>query len=92
MILLWFEIASGLKINMGKSELVPVGVVPDIDLLVGILGCKQGSFPLKYLGLPLGANLKFKDRSIRNPIIEKVERKLVGWKQLYISLRQVKLL
>ena len=61
-------------------------------LLVGILGCKQGSFPLKYLGLPLGANLKFKDRSIWNPIIEKVERKLVGWKQLYISLRQVKLL
>ena len=33
----------------------------------------------------LGANLKFKDRSIWNPIIEKVERKLVGWKQLFLS-------
>ena len=43
---------------MGKSELVPVGVVPNIADMVDGLGCKQGSFPMKYLGLPLGANVK----------------------------------
>lgn len=67
---------------MGKSELVLVGVVPDMDLLVDILGCKQASFPMKYLGLPLDE--KFKDSSIWNPIIE-VERKLSSWKRLYLS-------
>ena len=56
--LFWFEVVSKLKINMGKSELVPVGVVPNIADMVDGLGCKQGSFPMKYLGLPLGANVK----------------------------------
>ena len=54
LVLFWFEVVSGLKINMGKSELVPVGVVPNIVDMVDVLGCKQGSFLMKYLGLPLG--------------------------------------
>ena len=48
----------GLKVNLGKSELVAVGAVHNIDLLVAVLGCKQGSLPVKYLGLPLGQNLR----------------------------------
>ena len=83
MILIWFEVVSGLKINLGKSELVPVGVVHNFDLLLNVLGYKQGSLPMKYLGLPLGAN--FKDKTIWNPIPEKMERKLAGWKHLYLS-------
>ena len=69
--LIWFEAMSSLKVNLGKSE------------LVAILGCKQGSLPMKYLSLPFGA--KFKDKSIWNPILEKMERKLAGWKKLYLS-------
>ena len=38
---------------------------------------------MKYLGLPLGANVR--DSSIWNPVIEKVERRLAGWKRLYLS-------
>ena len=38
---------------------------------------------MKYLGLPLGA--KFKDKTIWNPILEKIERRLAGWKRLYLS-------
>ena len=38
---------------------------------------------MKYLGLPLGA--KFKDKTIWNPILEKMERRLAGWKLLYLS-------
>ena len=60
MLLIWFEAMSGLKINLGKSELVPMGAVHNIELLMAVLGCKQGSLPMKYLGLPLGA--KFKDK------------------------------
>ena len=83
MVLIWFEAVSGLKVNLGKLELVAVGAVHNMDLLVAVLGCKQGSLPMKYLGLPLGA--KFKDKSIWNPILEKMERKLAGWKKLYLS-------
>ena len=61
-ILARFEEVSGLRINLGKSELVPVGRVPNLEALVGLLGCGQSSLPLKYLGLPLGA--RFKDLSI----------------------------
>ena len=83
MILIWFEAVSSLKLNLGKSELVPVGMVHNFDLLLNVLGCKQGTLPMKYLGLPLGA--KFKDKTIWNPILEKIERRLAGWKRLYLS-------
>ena len=74
---------SSLKINLGKSKMVVVGVVHNIELLVAVLGYKQGSLPMKYLGLPLEA--KFKDMTIWNPILEKMERKLASWKKLNIS-------
>ena len=83
LILSWFEIILGLKINLDKSKLVPMGVVPNFETLVDALGCKQGSIPMKYLGLPLGA--KWKDRAVWIPIIEKVDRRLAGWKRLYLS-------
>ena len=83
MILIWFEAVSRLKINLGKSELVPVGMVDNLDLLLIVLGCKQGTLPMKNLGLPLGA--KFKDKAIWNPILEKIEQRLVGWKRLSLS-------
>ena len=54
MVLIWFEVVSGLKVNLGKSELVAVGAVHNMDLLVAVLGCMQGSLSMKYLGLPLG--------------------------------------
>ena len=81
MVLIWFETGTGLKINLGKSKLVPVVMVHNIELLLTVLGCKLGILPTKYLGLPLGA--KFKDKTIWNPILETMERQLVGWKRLY---------
>ena len=62
MVLIWFEAVSGLKINLGKSELVAVEAVHNMEILVAVLDCNQGSLPMKYLGFPLGA--KFKDKSI----------------------------
>ena len=61
-ILTRFEEVSGLRINLGKSKLVPIGEVHNPDELVGLLGRRHSSLPLKYLGLPLGS--QFKELSI----------------------------
>ena len=53
--LMWFEAVSGLKINLNKSEILPIGPVANMEELASELGCKIGSLPTTYLGLPLGA-------------------------------------
>ena len=78
-----FEVILGLKINLCKSEMVPVGPVPDLERLADIMGCKTAQLPMNYFGLPLGA--KFMSKAIWDPILEKMERKLVGWKRMYVS-------
>uniref|UniRef100_A0A2N9G3B1 Reverse transcriptase zinc-binding domain-containing protein n=1 Tax=Fagus sylvatica TaxID=28930 RepID=A0A2N9G3B1_FAGSY len=82
-LLTWFEAISGLKVNLAKFEMVQVGDVPHVGELAGILGCSTSSLPMKYLGLPLGA--KFKAKEIWNEVLEKMERRLAGWKRLYLS-------
>lgn len=57
--------------------------MPNVSRLARIMGCQVSSLPMKYLSLPLGAKLKAK--FIWDSIIEKMERKLVGWKRLYMS-------
>ena len=57
-VLIWFETMSSLKVNLDKSELVAVGAVHNIELLVAVLGCKQGSLPMKYLVILWGKNLR----------------------------------
>ncbi|RVW48866.1 hypothetical protein CK203_109005 [Vitis vinifera] len=47
--------APGLKINLEKSELIPVGNVFNMEKLARTLGCKEGTIPTTYLSLPLGA-------------------------------------
>uniref|UniRef100_A0A2N9GQ21 Reverse transcriptase domain-containing protein n=1 Tax=Fagus sylvatica TaxID=28930 RepID=A0A2N9GQ21_FAGSY len=83
MVLACFEAMTGLGVNMGKSELVPVGEVSNVDQLAEILCCRVGVLPMSYLGMPLGSS--FKASSVWNPILEKIERKLAGWKKLYLS-------
>ena len=55
----------------------------NLDALANILQCRVGSLPMKYLGMPLGTS--FKTVSIWNPILEKIEKKLSGWKRFYLS-------
>ena len=38
---------------------------------------------MTYLGMPLGAS--HRSPTVWNPILEKIERKLVSWKKLYLS-------
>ena len=55
---MWFEVVSGLRINLNKSEIIPIGLVVNVEELALELGCGVGSLPPSYLGLPLGANHK----------------------------------
>jgi hypothetical protein len=52
-IFLCFKVVLGLKINLTKSEIVPVGKVGDVEGLARILGCRVSSLllPMKYLDL-----------------------------------------
>jgi len=78
-----FEAALGLQINLGKSEIIPIGEIEDVEGLVQLLGCQVASLPMTYLGLPLDAS--YKTVSIWNGVIEKMERRLARWKRMYLS-------
>ena len=83
MALTCFQAFTSLKVNMGKSEIVPIGEVSNIQTLANILQCKVGRLPMIYLGVPLGT--LYKTTSIWNPILERMEKMLLGWKRLYLS-------
>ena len=74
--LLCFQAMTGLKVNALKSEMVPIGEVPNVQVLAKLLGCRIGSLPITYLGMPLRAS--HKSPTVWNPILEKIERKLAG--------------
>ena len=79
----YFQAFTRMRVNVGKSEIVAVGEANNLDVLANILRCRVGSLSMKYLGMSLGTS--FKTASIWNPILEKMEKKLSGWKRLYLS-------
>ena len=82
-VLLWFESLSGMRINLDKSSILPVGDEENPDLLALKLGCKVGSLPKTYLGLPLGA--RHKSTMVWDAVEEKFRKRLTLWKRQYIS-------
>ena len=82
-ILAWFEAASRLRINLAKSELIPVGEIDNIEEMAVELVCRIRSFPVKYLGLPLGA--RHKAVSTWDGVEERMRRRLARWKRQYLS-------
>ena len=82
-VLLWFEVISGLRINLDKSEIIPVGRVENLEVLAFELGCKVGKLPSLYLGLPLGA--LHKSVAVWDGVEERLRRRLAFWKRQYIS-------
>ena len=79
----WFETLSGLRINLDKSSLLPVGRDENEENLALELGCKIGSLPAEYIGLPLGA--KRKAASVWDGVEERFRKRLASWKRQYIS-------
>ncbi|RVW31409.1 LINE-1 reverse transcriptase-like [Vitis vinifera] len=82
-ILCWFEAASGLRINLDKNEIIPIGEVEEILEMAVELGCKVGQLPSTYLGLPLGVPNKV--GYVWDGVEERMRWKLALWKRQYIS-------
>ena len=79
---MWFEALLRLRINLNKSEIIPIGPVVNVEL-ASELGCDVGSLPTSYLGLPLGAY--HKALGVWHSIEEKFRKRLASWKMQYIS-------
>ncbi|RVW32476.1 hypothetical protein CK203_081299 [Vitis vinifera] len=88
-LLMWFEACSGLRINLEKSEMIPVGRVLNIEGLALELGCKVGGIPSSYLGMPLGA--AFNSLAMWDGVEERFRRRLVMWKRQKVRLRLEKI-
>ena len=73
-----FQIISGLKVNFEKSDLFAKSA--DCNLLEGssILKCKIDSWPMKYLGTPIGSSPR--KQVFWAPLIQKMSHKLAKWK------------
>ncbi|XP_024981684.1 uncharacterized protein LOC112518276 [Cynara cardunculus var. scolymus] len=79
-----FQCHSGLAPSLEKSEIY-FGNVPS-NIKEAILEClpfKLGSFPVRYLGVPLSqARLKLCDYA---PLIAKVKGRIINWKSKFLS-------
>lgn len=79
-----FQLLAGLKINFSKSGLIGLGRSRVWGKeMVEKLGCQLVELPITYLGIPLGANIK--KVSTWNPVITKIQKKLVSWKSKVLS-------
>ncbi|GJU75253.1 putative RNA-directed DNA polymerase, eukaryota, reverse transcriptase zinc-binding domain protein [Tanacetum coccineum] len=80
-----FYIASGLKINIYKSNVYEVGVSSnEVEIMASYTGCEASFFLFTYLGLPIVLNM----RRILNwqPLIDRFKTRLSGWKANLLSI------
>ncbi|KAJ0667015.1 putative RNA-directed DNA polymerase [Helianthus annuus] len=80
-----FHACSGLKINLGKSNLYGIGVDNgEVGVVADAVGCKQDSLPFKYLGLKVGANMN----RVNNwkTVYDIFESRLALWKSALLSM------
>lgn len=70
------KVVSDLKINFDNSKIVKIGRNGDANLLTRVLRCKAIKFPVKYLGIPLGA--KYKNIASWEPILNYLKRDSLG--------------
>lgn len=84
-ILRCFEIMSGLKINYHKSVVCGIGIHKEQSKeYAAIFNCLHQGLPLKYLGMPLGANPK--RRRTWQPVIDNFKKMLASWKRRFLSV------
>ncbi|GKA39306.1 RNA-directed DNA polymerase, eukaryota, reverse transcriptase zinc-binding domain protein, partial [Tanacetum coccineum] len=80
-----FYLASGLKINIYKSNIYGIGVNEDeVYNMASNAGCIAGNIPFNYLGLPIGSNMK----SIASwkMLIYRFRSRLSTWKASLLSI------
>ncbi|GKA15089.1 putative RNA-directed DNA polymerase, eukaryota, reverse transcriptase zinc-binding domain protein [Tanacetum coccineum] len=80
-----FYLASGLKINVSKSNVFGLGVSSrDVEDMASDTGCGLGNIPFSYLGLPLGANMHL--TANWQLLIDRFRAKLSAWKDNTLSI------
>lgn len=83
-ILSCYEAKSGMKINFEKSKIFAVGLTAEeLQQVAALMGCKAGSFPIKYLGMPVSCN-KVSKAQLRY-VSDKTEKRLGTWQCEYLS-------
>nr|GEW84426.1 hypothetical protein [Tanacetum cinerariifolium] len=81
-----FYLASGLKINIRKSNVYSIGVSDvDVSSMAINSGRASRSFPFTYLGLPIGSNMSLK--LSWKVLLDKFQSKLSSWKANLLSIR-----
>lgn len=80
-----FKRISGLEMNPAKSEIF-FGGYADIkaSVLSDLSGFKLGTFPTRYLGLPLKPGRRLSLATLQ-PLIDKIISKLTSWTVKYLS-------
>ena len=79
-----FELLSGLKVNLSKSSLGGINVeYVKLERIAAEIGCSITEWPMNYLGMPLGGNPM--NVSFWDGVVEKIGKRLDGWKKAYIS-------
>ncbi|XP_056695389.1 uncharacterized protein [Spinacia oleracea] len=79
-----FSLASGLEANLHKSEVYLAGVSDYVaSNIVSSIGVPQGSFPFRYLGVPLTTRkLPFTDCK---PLIDRTVARIKSWTSKFLS-------
>lgn len=85
MLLYMYEFMADLKINFNKSEVMTINDEGHWDqVYAGIFNCQVGSFPIKYLGVPVSpSRLHVADWL---PLIEKSNKRLDVWQGGTLSI------
>lgn len=77
--LYYFEAWSDLRINFSKSSFICLGTKHlTINLILEIINCKEGKFPLKHLGIPIKPGKLFKEDW--NLLLDCFEKKVESWR------------
>ena len=84
-VFLAFESISGLAVNLSKSELLCSKTdEQQAQAMADLMGCRLGSFPFNYLGLPL-SNKKL-NKPTFFPLIQKFQDRLASWAAKHLSI------
>lgn len=81
----WFEQISGMRVNFHKSEIITMNLEEeDTCKIAKMFNCPVGSFPLKYLGVPLHYDKL--SREELQPMVDKLLHIIAGWRGKLLSL------
>jgi hypothetical protein len=70
-----FAESTGLRVNYHKSSIYQINVMPErMEHLANTFGCQIGTFPVPYLGLPMGLTKPRVEDFL--PLVQRIERRL----------------